>query len=126
MRFLGHPVGLAVLFGTEMWERFCYYGMSALLTFYMVDFLFAGAEPQSVLGYPAVKGAFEFVYGPLGTQPLAALEMVRADPHRYALVITDQTMPKLTGLELAGRLRQIRPGLPILLQTGFSLSITAE
>ena len=60
------------------------------------------------------------------TQPLAALEMVRADPHRYALVITDQTMPKLTGLELAGRLRQIRPGLPILLQTGFSLSITAE
>jgi len=73
LRFLGHPVGLAVLFGTEMWERFCYYGMSALLTFYMVDFLFAGAEPQSVLGYPAVKGAFEFVYGPLGTQPLAAL-----------------------------------------------------
>jgi hypothetical protein len=31
--FLGHPLGLAVLFGTEMWERFCYYGMRALLNY---------------------------------------------------------------------------------------------
>ncbi len=39
--FLGHPKGLAVLFFTEMWERFSYYGMKALLIFYLVDhFLF--------------------------------------------------------------------------------------
>ena len=31
----GHPVGLYVLFFTEMWERFSYYGMRALLTLYM-------------------------------------------------------------------------------------------
>ena len=36
--FLGHPVGLYVLFFTEMWERFSYYGMRALLVLYMVDF----------------------------------------------------------------------------------------
>ena len=60
------------------------------------------------------------------TQPLEALEIVRAAPHRFALVITDQTMPKLTGLELADQLRQIRPGLPMILMTGFSLAITAE
>ena len=36
--FLGHPIGLYVLFFTEMWERFSYYGMRALLVLYMVDF----------------------------------------------------------------------------------------
>jgi POT family proton-dependent oligopeptide transporter len=69
----GHPLGLSVLFGTEMWERFCYYGMRALLTYYMVQFLFVGAEPAQVLGYNAVKHGLEFVYGPLRPQPLGAL-----------------------------------------------------
>lgn len=36
--FLGHPRGLFVLFFTEMWERFNYYGMRALLVLYMVNF----------------------------------------------------------------------------------------
>jgi len=36
--FLGHPKGLYILFFTEMWERFSYYGMRALLVLYMVDF----------------------------------------------------------------------------------------
>src|SRR3954466_7528718 len=35
--FLGHPVGLYVLFFTEMWERFSYYGMRGLLTLYMLN-----------------------------------------------------------------------------------------
>ncbi len=37
--FLGHPLGLYVLFFTEMWERFSYYGMRALLMLYMVNYL---------------------------------------------------------------------------------------
>ncbi len=69
----GHPLGLSVLFGTEMWERFCYYGMRALLTFYMVQFLFIGSEPSQVLGYGAIKHALEALYGPLRPQPLGAL-----------------------------------------------------
>lgn len=35
--FKKHPRGLAVLFFSEMWERFCYYGMRALLTYYLID-----------------------------------------------------------------------------------------
>ena len=35
--FLGHPKGLFVCFATEMWERFSYYGMRALLIFYLTD-----------------------------------------------------------------------------------------
>jgi len=38
---------------------------------------------------------------------------------RIDLVLTDQTMPGLTGLALAERLQQLRPGLPVLLYTGF-------
>ncbi len=37
--FLGHPLGLYVLFFSEMWERFCFYGMRALLILYMVNYL---------------------------------------------------------------------------------------
>src|SRR5438132_306823 len=37
--FLGHPVGLYVLFFTEMWERFSYYGMRGLLMLYMINYL---------------------------------------------------------------------------------------
>jgi POT family proton-dependent oligopeptide transporter len=35
--FFGHPLGLAILFGTEMWERFSYYGMRAILVLYLVS-----------------------------------------------------------------------------------------
>jgi POT family proton-dependent oligopeptide transporter len=38
--FMGHPVGLFILFFTEMWERFSYYGMRGLLKLYMVNYLF--------------------------------------------------------------------------------------
>ena len=37
--WFGHPKGLTFLFATEMWERFSYYGMRALLVLYMVDYL---------------------------------------------------------------------------------------
>jgi POT family proton-dependent oligopeptide transporter len=40
--FLGHPSGLSTLFFTEMWERFSYYGMRAILTLYMTKSLAEG------------------------------------------------------------------------------------
>jgi POT family proton-dependent oligopeptide transporter len=45
--FLGHPVGLFVLFFTEMWERFSYYGMRALLVLYMVNYFKWSQEDAS-------------------------------------------------------------------------------
>ena len=60
------------------------------------------------------------------TGSAAALALVRADPGRFALVLTDQTMPGMTGLVLAGQLREIRPGLPVILTTGFTQSLTTE
>ena len=47
--FLGHPVGLYILFFTEMWERFSYYGMRALLLLYMINyFRWSQAEASSI------------------------------------------------------------------------------
>jgi PAS domain S-box-containing protein len=55
-----------------------------------------------------------------------ALDTFRTAPQRFDLVITDQTMPLLTGEVLALELRRIRPDIPIILCTGFSHTMTAE
>jgi PAS domain S-box-containing protein len=60
------------------------------------------------------------------TSGIEALETFRAMPQRFDLVITDQTMPDMTGERLAGELRRIRPDVPIILCTGFSHTIDAE
>ena len=57
---------------------------------------------------------------------VAALEEFRAQPDAYDLVITDQTMPKMTGIELSKQLMAIRPNLPVILCTGFSDTLTPE
>jgi len=54
------------------------------------------------------------------TSPIEALEAFKAMPDKFDLVITDMTMPKMTGDELAKELMRIRPDLPIILCTGFS------
>jgi POT family proton-dependent oligopeptide transporter len=69
---LGHPKALAFLFATEMWERFSYYGMRALLVLYMLKFLFAPQRTGEVLGLAPFKNALEFAFGPLAPQPLAS------------------------------------------------------
>jgi PAS domain S-box-containing protein len=55
-----------------------------------------------------------------------ALETFSSDPSRFDLVITDQTMPRITGLNLARELLKIRPDIPVILCTGHSESITLE
>ena len=70
--FLGHPRALAYLFATEMWERFSYYGMRALLVLYMVKYLLEPQHAAEVVGLSSFKGALELVFGPLPTQPLAS------------------------------------------------------
>jgi POT family proton-dependent oligopeptide transporter len=68
----GHPRGLTYLFTTEMWERFSYYGMRSLLVLYMVKYLLNPGTVDGVIGFPALRGALEGVFGPLAIQPLAS------------------------------------------------------
>lgn len=71
--FLRHPLGLTVLFGTEMWERFSYYGMRALLILYLTQYLLLPGHVENVWGYAGVKAFFESFMGPLDVQPLSSL-----------------------------------------------------
>ena len=57
---------------------------------------------------------------------LEALEAFRAEPDCYDVVVTDQSMPNLSGESLAREILRIRPGIPILLCTGFSHTMTEE
>jgi POT family proton-dependent oligopeptide transporter len=68
----GHPRALTYLFATEMWERFSYYGMRALLVLYMVKYLLEPQRAGRVLGLASLRAALEFVFGPLDLQPLAS------------------------------------------------------
>jgi PAS domain S-box-containing protein len=51
--------------------------------------------------------------------PLLALEAVRSNPNRFDLLVTDQNMPHLSGLELAQAVKEIRTDLPVILASGY-------
>ena len=70
--FLGHPRGLAYLAFTEVWERFSYYGMTALLALYMGKQLLQPGHAEHVLGLGALRALFEF-RGPMSDQAFASL-----------------------------------------------------
>jgi len=57
------------------------------------------------------------------TRSLECLEAFRVQPDKFDLVITDMTMPDMTGKELAKELMSIRADIPIILCTGFSEQI---
>jgi predicted ATPase/signal transduction histidine kinase len=67
-------------------------------------------ETLAELGYEAV--GFD--------SSVAALQAFRAEPTRFDLVLTDETMPDLTGTELARQIRQLRPDISIILMSGYS------
>jgi signal transduction histidine kinase/CheY-like chemotaxis protein len=60
------------------------------------------------------------------TNALEAIAMVRREPEKFQLVITDLTMPGMDGIKLGGQLKQIRPDLPMILTTGYSGLMSAE
>lgn len=61
-------------------------------------------------GYEAVES----------NSPEQALQLFEADPNRFDLVVTDQMMPKMTGMDMAAQMLAKRPALPIVLCTGYS------
>ena len=70
--WFGHPRGLLFLAFTEVWERFSYYGMTALLALYMVKQLLLPGHAEHVLGLAALRHLFEF-RGPMSDLAFASL-----------------------------------------------------
>jgi len=75
---------------------------------------------------PAIAELGRVVLGKLGydvhteTDPKAALELFAADPARFDLLITDTTMPGMTGDKLVEQVLQVRPDMKIIICTGYS------
>lgn len=59
-------------------------------------------------------------------KPCEALNHFIAAPDNFDLIVTDQVMPELTGIEVAQAVLQLRPHIPVLLITGYSENINAE
>ncbi len=70
--FMGHPKGLFFLAFTEGWERFSYYGMTALVVLYMVNQLLLPGHVEHIGGFSGFRAAVESIVGPLSTQALAS------------------------------------------------------
>ncbi|MBU2647736.1 response regulator, partial [bacterium] len=60
------------------------------------------------------------------TCPNDALDFLRSNPNQFDLIVTDLTMPKMTGDKLAREILKIRPEIPIILCTGFTEKINDE
>jgi POT family proton-dependent oligopeptide transporter len=71
-RVLGHPRGLFYLAFTEAWERFSYYGMTALLVLYMVNQLLLPGHVEHVAGFGSFRHLLESLFGPLSIHALAS------------------------------------------------------
>ncbi len=71
--FLGHPAGLGWLSFCELWERFSYYGMQALLVLYLSNYLFLPQNIGNVAGMDVLRHAIENITGPRSPQQLASI-----------------------------------------------------
>ena len=60
------------------------------------------------------------------TSSIEALGVFQVQPDKFDLIITDMTMPNMTGVDLAKEVMRIRPGIPVILCTGFSEAITED
>ena len=67
-----HPKGLFYLSFTEVWERFSFYGMQALLVLYMVDQALTPGHIETIAGMGGFRAALESVFGPLSVQALSS------------------------------------------------------
>ena len=70
--FFGEPWPILYLAFTEAWERFSFYGMSALLVLYMSQTLLLPGHADHIAGFKAFRGGLEFVFGPMSTIALAS------------------------------------------------------
>jgi POT family proton-dependent oligopeptide transporter len=120
--FLGHPRGLAVIGFTEVWERFSYYGMQALLVLYMTQQLLLPGHVEHVLGFGPFRAALEAVYGPLS--PLALGSIIFGLYSGFVYVT-----PILGGLladRLTGRTRAVILGASLMAAGHFLMAFEAS
>ena len=105
-RFFGHPRGLATLFMTEMWERFSYYGMRALLIFYLTQhflfsddrsFLIYGAYTSLVYLTPVIGGLLAHRY--LGSRKAVTFGAILLVLGQFGMAIQGPIAEQIVGAD---------------------------
>jgi POT family proton-dependent oligopeptide transporter len=115
----GHPRGLTYIAATEMWERFSFYGMQALLMLYMTGHLLQPGVVEQVWGFAGLRAGVEAVTGPLTLQALAA----QLFGIYVALVYFGPILGGLIGDRLMGRTRAVLLGGGLLACGHFLMAI---
>jgi CheY-like chemotaxis protein/two-component sensor histidine kinase len=80
------------------------------------EIIFMGKKMLENLGYTVT----------IKSDSLSALEEFKNNPKRYSLLVTDQNMPKIPGTELASRMKEIRPGLKVIIITGYADNLSED
>jgi PAS domain S-box-containing protein len=80
-------------------------------------------EVRSVLEKTLVRGGYRVT---VADGPARALEVFRKEPAAYDLIVTDLTMPGMTGMDFASEVMKLRADVPMILMTGYSGSLTRE
>jgi POT family proton-dependent oligopeptide transporter len=117
--FIGHPVGLAWLSGSEFWERFAYYGMQTLLVLYLNHYLLQPGHIEHVWGFGAFRRFIGFVYG---TQSQIALASNTAQLYAALVYLTPLAGGFLAD-RLIGRTATVSIGATIMVIGTFLLAL---
>ena len=147
----GTGMGLAVVHGIVRSQKGCIHVRSRIAGGTEFEVLFPVAQSQvrqeGALEMPVVRGSERVLFvddetalAQLGkamlerlgyevracTGSLEALEVFRSDPDSFDILVTDLTMPNMTGVRLARKLREIRHTLPVVICTGYSDEMAPE
>jgi POT family proton-dependent oligopeptide transporter len=114
----GHPIGLGVLAGTELWDRISFHGMQAMLVLYMVERLLLPGHIEHVAGFAGFRAAIEAVTGPLSTQALAS----QIFGLYIGLVYLTPVLGGLLGDRLLGRRRAVALGALLMTAGHFCMA----
>lgn len=87
--------------------------------------LFVDDEPMLTALAMAMLGSLGYLVE-TKTSATEALELFRNDPHSFDLVITDQTMPEMSGAEMVLEMMSVRPDIPVILCSGYSEALDTE
>ena len=119
--FIGHPVGLAWLSGSEFWERFAYYGMQTLLVLYLTHYLLQPGHIEQVWGFSAFRHFIGWIYG---TQSPMALASNTAQLYA-ALVYVTPLAGGFIADRLIGRTATVSIGASIMVIGTFLLALNS-
>jgi POT family proton-dependent oligopeptide transporter len=114
----GHPRGLLVIAGTELWDRVSFHGMQAMLVLYMAERLLLPGHAEHVLGLARFRAAVEALTGPLSVQALAS----QIFGLYVGLVYLTPVLGGLLGDRWLGRRRAVALGALLMTAGHFSLA----